>query len=273
MIIVYRAANIADAHLIRQLLESEGIPAFIQGEYLQGAVGELPANTEILVSVADERADAALEMIKEWQAATPVELEDGPDEAATQTSRAGGISGFGIIALLLGGAVAGAGLLWMIQNRPSDGPEIDIDGDGRIDERLFMAGDRVAYVEYDRNRDGKADEISHYAMDRFVDKVESDNDFDGRFETVLTFRNNKPDRWIVDDDLDRHIDSRGEYLMGVIYQEEWLDRDGNVVKRVTYDNGIPLTGEIDSDADGKLDTARRYDKRGEIVESKPLTAK
>lgn len=85
MRIVYRAANIADAHLIRQLLEAEGIPAFIQGEYLQGAVGELPANTEILVHVADENADAARVVVDEWESAEPVAMEDEvPDRGAPE---------------------------------------------------------------------------------------------------------------------------------------------------------------------------------------------
>jgi Putative prokaryotic signal transducing protein len=85
MIIIYRAANIADAHLIRQLLEAEGIPAFIQGEYLQGAVGELPANTEILVHVADENADAARVVVDEWESAEPVAMEDEvPDRGAPE---------------------------------------------------------------------------------------------------------------------------------------------------------------------------------------------
>ncbi len=86
MIIIYRAANIADAHLIRQMLEAEGIYAFIQGEYLQGAVGELPANTEILLHVADENAEAARVVIDAWNSAEPVVPEDAPtdDDMPTQ---------------------------------------------------------------------------------------------------------------------------------------------------------------------------------------------
>ncbi len=80
MLIVYRAANIADAHLIRQMLEGAGIPAFIQGEYLQGAVGELPANTEILVHVADANVEAAREIVDEWELAEPLALQDEPNE-------------------------------------------------------------------------------------------------------------------------------------------------------------------------------------------------
>ncbi len=38
---VYEAANLIDAHLVRQALEAEGIPAFIRGEALTGGMGEL----------------------------------------------------------------------------------------------------------------------------------------------------------------------------------------------------------------------------------------
>lgn len=111
MLIVYRAANIADAHLIRQMLEGAGIPAFIQGEYLQGAVGELPANTEILVHVADAHAEAAREIVDEWARAEPIMMDDeSAEEDAPQPAAGGGFSPIKAIVLFLvvvfGGAVA-----------------------------------------------------------------------------------------------------------------------------------------------------------------------
>lgn len=41
---IYRAANAIEAHLLRGLLESEGIPVRLSGEDLAGAIGELPAD-------------------------------------------------------------------------------------------------------------------------------------------------------------------------------------------------------------------------------------
>lgn len=43
MKIVYDAHHSLDAHVVKNLLENEGIAAFIQGEHLQGGVGELAA--------------------------------------------------------------------------------------------------------------------------------------------------------------------------------------------------------------------------------------
>jgi hypothetical protein len=113
MIIIYRAANIADAHLIRQLLEAEGMPAFIQGEYLQGAVGELPANTEICVHVADTHAEAARAMVDAWESAEPVEFEDDLTASPSDKSSsavAGGYS-LGKAILLFLAVVIGGGLM------------------------------------------------------------------------------------------------------------------------------------------------------------------
>ncbi len=112
MIIAYRAANIADAHLVRQMLEAEGIPAFIQGEYLQGAVGELPANTEILVRVSDDRYDDARAVVAEWESGEPVVFDDDADDdaatvVAAPTAKQSAIRYFLLfVAIVVGGSVA-----------------------------------------------------------------------------------------------------------------------------------------------------------------------
>jgi hypothetical protein len=41
MRVVYEAAHVIDAHLVRHALEAAGMPAFIRGEALLGGLGEL----------------------------------------------------------------------------------------------------------------------------------------------------------------------------------------------------------------------------------------
>lgn len=53
MRIVYRAENIIDANLVKNALEHEGIPAFVSGQYLTGAAGELPPMALVNVMVAE----------------------------------------------------------------------------------------------------------------------------------------------------------------------------------------------------------------------------
>jgi hypothetical protein len=59
MRIVYRAENIIDANLVKNALAHEGIDAFVSGEYLTGAIGELPAWNLVSVMVADSDVERA----------------------------------------------------------------------------------------------------------------------------------------------------------------------------------------------------------------------
>ncbi|MEO8161032.1 MAG: DUF2007 domain-containing protein [Arenimonas sp.] len=59
----YLAANSIDAQLIVDLLASAGIAAHVQGQYLSGAVGELPAGELVRVWVGDPHLAAAKALI------------------------------------------------------------------------------------------------------------------------------------------------------------------------------------------------------------------
>ena len=56
---VFQAANAIEAHMILHLLQQSGIPGHVEGEYLQGGIGELPAAGLVNVVVADEQAERA----------------------------------------------------------------------------------------------------------------------------------------------------------------------------------------------------------------------
>lgn len=61
---VYEAANIIDAHLVRQALEAEGIPAFVRGEALTGGLGELGVYGLLGVMVPDLAWPHAREIVE-----------------------------------------------------------------------------------------------------------------------------------------------------------------------------------------------------------------
>ena len=65
MRIIYRAENLVDAHLVKDVLDQADIPAFISGEYLIGGVGQLPARDFIVVSVPDVCVEAAEPRVRE----------------------------------------------------------------------------------------------------------------------------------------------------------------------------------------------------------------
>jgi hypothetical protein len=77
---VYRAKNLPQAHAIRISLEDLGIQVQIEGELLQGAIGELPIGwtTAPRILVEESQAGSAREIID----CIDAELMDVPEEEA-----------------------------------------------------------------------------------------------------------------------------------------------------------------------------------------------
>ena len=67
MIIIYKAGDISEAHIVAGMLNARGIEAFVGGHYLQGGIGDLPAMNLIDVRVADQDVAAAREAIQEYE--------------------------------------------------------------------------------------------------------------------------------------------------------------------------------------------------------------
>ncbi|HEX5305054.1 MAG TPA: DUF2007 domain-containing protein [Dyella sp.] len=65
MHIAYRAETLIDAHLVKDALERAEIPAFVTGEYLTGAVGQLPAMDYVAVMVPESAREAAARVVAE----------------------------------------------------------------------------------------------------------------------------------------------------------------------------------------------------------------
>ncbi|MGN2242528.1 DUF2007 domain-containing protein [Frateuria sp. GZRR33] len=68
MRIAYRAESLIDAHLVKDALERDDIPAFVSGEYLTGAVGQLPALDYVAVMVPESSAEAAEAVVRQVEA-------------------------------------------------------------------------------------------------------------------------------------------------------------------------------------------------------------
>lgn len=68
MKIVFDAANSLQAHLIKGVLNMYGIEAFVQGEHLQSAAGELPLLGCVNVSVENDDYFKSREIITDWEA-------------------------------------------------------------------------------------------------------------------------------------------------------------------------------------------------------------
>ena len=64
MQLVYQTNNLFDAHLVKHALEDAGIPAFVFGESLLGAGGELPLFGVLRVCVPDTAFPEAEGVVK-----------------------------------------------------------------------------------------------------------------------------------------------------------------------------------------------------------------
>jgi hypothetical protein len=93
---LYEASNSLEAHMILNLLEMQGLSGRIDGEFLQGGVGELPAAGVVRVMVDEEDYPAAKEIVNRWDAAQP---PSPPNISATKQTNT--------FLIFLGGVVVG----------------------------------------------------------------------------------------------------------------------------------------------------------------------
>lgn len=161
---------------------------------------------------------------------------------------------------------------------------------------FFDARGLLDRVEYDRNGDGKTDQVARHNGNRIPEQVEDDDDFDGTPDRWLYYnpagvlvkvgsarRGSKPDFWIYsgpdgkatrqeyDDDADGKVD-RVERLKGGLIDvvEVDADRDGKPDRWQHWEKGRLQYEDIDTDADGKPDKRLRYGAKGEVVKLEPL---
>lgn len=294
MQIVYHAANSADAQLVRGLLAQEGIQSFVFGGALEAGAGLLPLGGSVRVEVGDEHAAEARAIIEEWQAAA-VPFDDDEDELADQDygdddtpahvetdnlykplnqrkPQAGGIGMAGIVFAAIIGALLGAVATGLAMQPRSDLKEVDYNADGIADERLIFEDERLVRIDADRNSDGQIDQVTLVDPRGLPTSIEEDRDFDGTRETMSTFQNGLLASLGADYDGDGVPDFQQTALRGIVQTQEWLDKQGRVIKRDKFLDGRLSTGEIDSDGDGTLDRSRGYDERGEVRDSQPLPA-
>lgn len=78
---IYDAENVVDAHLVKHALDDAGIPAFIRGEYLTGALGDLPMQGLVQVCVPEVVWADALACLARLDLAGSDAVDEGPDPA------------------------------------------------------------------------------------------------------------------------------------------------------------------------------------------------
>lgn len=67
MVKIFNANNSIEANIVKGMLEANNIPAYVEGEYLQGAIGELAAIDYAFVSVDEINELKARNLINEYE--------------------------------------------------------------------------------------------------------------------------------------------------------------------------------------------------------------
>ena len=251
---IYDAANGVEAHMVLHLLQQAGIPGQVQGEFLQGGVGELPGAGLVYVDVPAERADEAREIIREWESKAP------PARPANE-----GNKGFRSLGFFIAGAMASGVGVWAVFSGPASDAGFDYNRDGVVDERTFYNGSRPTRVESDRNFDGNPDLIWEYSASGAAKLARIDDNFDGRFENITTYRRGQAHEVEIDRNGDGKPDYKAQLQYGVLVSEQYMDPEsGAVVKQVTYAKGWPEKAMIDRDGDGTPESYE-YDYYGDLV--------
>lgn len=255
MKLLYEPQNTIEAHMILNLLEQAGLSARIDGEYLQGGMGELQTMGLIRVMVEERDFVAAKSILDEWDANQPE--QDAQKQIVQNKSGLGaGVMGFliGVTAMLV------------YYNTPVTYEGVDYNGDGKLDETWTYNNHTLSKTELDRNFDGTVDFI--YSFDRrgLLESGSSDDDFDGTFETETYYDYGNIVWQKTDTSGDGFKNYRVDFRHGVAEKVSFFDSVTKKVIKIQEFGPLSLDrARVDTNGDGIFDTFYEYDSIEEIA--------
>lgn len=245
--------------MILNLLEQAGLSGRIDGEYLQGGVGELQAVGLVRVMVVESDYDTAQKIIEKWDAEQILENESAISKNTSPLN-------YGIL-----GFIFGAVLVAIFYNTPVTVEGVDYNSDGQLDEKWTYIDDRVAKAEIDRNFDGNIDLLFQYDHKGLIKSSTSDENFDGVFETASEYQRGNIIWSKSDTNGDKFKDYRMSFKHGVLNKVTFVNPSTQQPLKIQKYGSIKLVStEVDTNADGILETLYQYNDIEEI-ESKSIT--
>jgi hypothetical protein len=263
MKLLYEASNTVEAHMILNLLEQAGLSARIDGEYLQGGVGEFQTMGIVRVMVEDNDYPDAKSIIQEWDAVQPA-LDTKKTIAKKQSNFGTGIIGF----------ICGIAAMAIYYQTPVTDGGIDYNGDGKFDEKWTYVNNRISKTELDRNFDGNIDFLYSFNRKGLIESSSSDEDFDGTFETDVYYEYGSAIWQKSDTTGDGFKDYKVNFKHGKA--ETIIFFDPNTKKAIKMQKFGPhklRKAEVDTTGDGIMDTIYEYDSIEEIAEKFNETSK
>lgn len=233
--------------MLHDLLQQEGITTRIDGAYLQGGIGELPASGLVRLVVEDDDYAQARIIIKRWEA---TEIPISEPVIASPPSK--------VFSATLGGLLIGVVGTYFFLHLPINVDGIDFNHDGVLDIRWnYSASGAFLGSTLDRNFDRKVDYKSQTNQKGEEVSAESDDDFDGVFETKIQIKRGNFESVEVDTDGDTLPNLKSNYQHGVLVSTEYINPLSGLPVRIEhYRLGALTMAEVDTNKDGKLD--KRY---------------
>ena len=259
---VYEAANGVEAHMIADLLKQQGIEARVDGAFLQGAVGGLPAHGLVRVMVEPESQAAARAIIDAWHKAEAEQAADRPSSPAPRKRWP----------FFLAGLMLGIGASYVYVRVPVTMRGID-HGSNRSPDEIWTYSARNLPLKWeaDRNLDGKIDIVTWYDDQGHPSEVKADDNFDGVFEFHGRYRAGNMAVSASDTNGDGFEDLRSHYTGGVLTKNEYLEpKTGKVLKVEYISLGKLVRAETDTNGDGKMDRLTTYDTLGEVARTEEI---
>lgn len=255
MKLVYEAQNSLEAHMILHMLEQAGLSARIDGEFLQGGIGEAPALGLIRVMIEESDYAEGRSIIEDWEANQPQQESNKRPVSQNRNFLAG----------LIGCAV-GVAAMTIYYKTPVTDTGIDYDGDGKYDETWTYVNYLPSKTEIDHNLDGETDAIYFYDRKGLIESSSSDQDFNGTFETEIHYVDGNAAWQKSDTNGDGFKDYRIDFKHGIVDKISFIDpATRKVIKIQEYGPFTLKAAQVDSTGDGVLDTFYEYDSIEEIA--------
>ncbi|WP_320819069.1 DUF2007 domain-containing protein [Thalassolituus sp.] len=278
MKLVYSAQNALDAQLAVDVLNQRGIFSQVDGAYLQGGMGELPALGLIRVMVSDDDFIVASTVISSWEKGQLMDLpetleKDSSMPIQVKADKSGMTGILNVVTLLAVGCLVGVFATFMSLRSPVTYDGVDINGDGILDEHWKYAGGRASESTIDRNLDGKIDIKTSFDYYGMAKRTDADNNFDGVFETMYLYDNGNVRISKSDTNNDGFYDLVEDYSDDVLQRITVMNAKAKTPAKVKYYSlGRLVRAEVDTNENGMLDTVYEYDALERVVATDSLPA-